>query len=435
MIRRILFPALALAIATPAAAQTGAPLALDGEQLVDRVAAVVGDTVLLLSDVQAELAQRQSAGQLPADVQAREAIAREILQSRVNDLVLLTAAQEAGVVSTPEQVAGQVDQQIQQVQQRFGSAAAFEAALGESGLTISQYRQTLTEQFTDQQIIQEYLRSRLASRARPLVNDSEIREFFNAQQATLPRRPAAVSFRQVVVTPEPSPEARTAALEEAQEVLQELATGADFEVLARRFSDDVGTAEHGGDLGWFRTGRMVPEFEQVAFALRPGQTSGIVETQFGFHIIRVERSRGPERQARHILIQPELTEADQERAMERADSVAQAIRDGASIATLASRYNAEDDPPSLDRFPLDRLPPGYDEVLTEADPGELVGPFALEEGPTPRYAVVQLTSRQDAGEYTIDDLRDDIREQVQQRKLVEELLSELRQQVYVDIQM
>lgn len=432
--RKILFATL-FVVATPLAAQTGTPLSTPDEQLVDRVAAVVGDTVLLLSDVQTEIAQRQSAGQLPNDPAQIEAIARDILQNRVNDLVLLTAAHEAGITAADEQVQTQVDQQIRQVQQRFGSASAFETALAESGLTMSQYRQTLTDQLRDQQIVQEYLRSRLASRARPVVDEREIREFFEAQQATLPRRPATVSFRQVVVTPEPSPEARAAALEEAQEVLNELATGADFEVLARRFSDDEGTREHGGDLGWFRTGRMVPEFEQVAFALRPGQTSGIVETQFGYHIIRVERARGAERQARHILIQPELTDEDVAQARERADSVASAIRDGASVTSLASRYNREDDPPTLDRFPLDRLPAGYDEALSEVEPGAVVGPFELDDAQNPRFAVVRLTDRQEAGTYTLDDLRDNIRGQVEQQKLVEDLLAELRRQVYIDIQM
>lgn len=424
---------LLVSAAAPLQAQVGAQAG--GEELVDRVVAIVGDTVLLFSDVQAELAQYASAGQLPQDPAEVEVFARQVMESRVRDLILVSAARAAGISPSEDQVQEQVDQQMRTVQQRFGSEAAFTAALAQSGLTRDQYRQTLAASLRDEQMVQQFLSVRLRSRARPMIDERDIQAFFSEQRATLGQRPSTVSFRQVVVSPRPSPEARQEALNRAQEVITELRTGADFAVLARRFSDDPGSREHGGDLGWFGTGRMVPEFERVAFSLRPGQTSGIVETEFGFHIIRVDRTRGAERQARHILISPEITPADVEVAQQRADSVAQAIRGGASITTLAARYNTPDETSTVNRVVIDGLPDEYAAAFRDASANDVVGPIRLNDPRGARFAVARVTERAAAGDYTIDDVRDQIRDRLQQQQMVELLMADLTEQVYVAILM
>lgn len=421
-------------LALPAAAQVATPPP-GGEELVDRVVAVVGDTVLLLSDVQAELQNLEASGQtLPTDPAARDRIAQEIIETRVNDLVLLEAAQDAGITVTDEQVRAAVESDLTAVRRRFNdSELALQQALAQSGLTLDQYRQQLTEQHRSQQMIESFMGMRLRSRARPLVSEEQIRAFFEAQREALGTRPATVTLRQAVIAPQPSDSARQAARLEAEQVLRELGEGADFEVLARRFSDDVGTREHGGDLGWFRAGRMVPEFERAAFALRPGQTSGIVETDFGFHIIRVDRVRGPERQARHILIRPELTEADAVVARARADSVLEAVRGGADLVSLARRYDTPAGEIELERIPLDRLPPVYASAVGSAAAGDLVGPIEIEGPLGSSWSVIRVVARAESGAYTLDDVREQIRERLQQQAMVEQLVQELRSEVYVAV--
>lgn len=421
-----------LLAAAPALAQESAPS--QPRELVDRVVAAVGDTVLLLSDVQTELQQMQAAGRpLPEDERARARLIESIVESRVNDLVLLTAAKAAGVTVRDEEIEQLVEQDVRAAQQQFGgSEAEFRRALAASGLTPEQYRQMLAQQYRGRMMVQNYLRQRMSGAIRPAVTEAEIREFFEAQRGQLGPRPATVSFQQVLIDVTPTAEARAAARARAEEVLRELQGGADFAVLARRYSDDPGSREQGGDLGWFRRGRMVPAFEDAVYRLRPGQVAGPVETEFGYHIIRLERVRGTERQARHILIRPEVTDADMQRAWERADSIARAARAGTPFNELIRRYPTSGEN-RLERIPLDRLPPVYAQVMADARAGDVVGPFE-EQGPTgPRWVVARITERGEAGDWTLDDVRDQIRERLQEQKMIEQLVAELRRGTYVSI--
>ncbi|HEU4881309.1 MAG TPA: peptidylprolyl isomerase, partial [Longimicrobium sp.] len=325
-----------------------------------------------------------------------------------------------------------VEDQIRQVRERFGSEAAYNQALTEAGRTPEGYRRELQRQFADQTLVQRFVRKRMAEMAPPAVSDAEIATFFEANRARFGTRPANISFQQVLLRPLPSDSARAAALRTAAQVLTELGQGAEFEVLARRYSMD-GTKDRGGDLGWFRQGQMVREFDQVVFGMRPGQTSGIVETEFGFHVIKLEKVRGPERQARHILIRPDITQADIERARQRADSVATAIRGGAQTQELAARYNTPDALRFQQNVPIDQLPPTYQTALEGAQAGTVAGPITIEGGPTPAFGVVRVTGRQASGEYTVDDQRDRIREMMREQRLMQRLLEELRRDMYVSV--
>lgn len=427
----------ALALLTLAAAPLLArpAHAQPGEELWDGVVAVVGDTVLLRSDLALYLEQLRAQGeQVPTDEAQLGQFMQALIDERVGDLLLIEAARESGLAVTDAEVQLAVDEQIREVRARFPSEAAFTQALAEAGRTPEGYRAELARQFADQTLVQRFIRQRTSAMAPPAVSDAEVRAFFEQNRQRFGQRPASVSFQQVIVRPIPSDSARAAALRTAETVLAELNAGGDFEVLARRYGMD-GTRERGGDLGWFRQGQMVRSFDQVVFGMRPGQTSGIVETEFGFHIIKLERTRGPERQARHILIRPDITQADIDRARTRADSVAGAIRNGASAPELAARYDTPDQARFQSDVPLDRLPPVFVTAMEGAQAGTVVGPLQVENGPNPAFAVLRVTSRQTAGEYTADEQRERIVEVLREQKLMQRLLEELRRDTYVSVRM
>jgi peptidyl-prolyl cis-trans isomerase SurA len=422
---------LALALVLP----TGGVAQDPGPELVDRIVAVVGDSVILASEVEEQVERRRAFGQpVPTDPDELEALKRQELETLINELVLIQAAQRDSIAVPQEEVTAQVDAAVADQEQRMGGRAAFTAALEGEGMTVEQYR-AIVEQSVRRAGVRQQFEARLQrDRRPPPVTDSEVREFFESRRGELGRRPATVEFDQIVVTPEPSDSAREAALAEAREAMEALRDGEDFAAVARRYSDDPSTRERGGELGWFRRGRMVPAFERAAYSLRPGQVSGIVETSFGYHIIKLERTKGPERLARHVLIRPEITPADAARTRERAQEVADALRGGASVDSLVDAVHDESEPSHVGPALQDSLPTPYRGQLRTVSEGDVVGPFQVP-GATEAYAVVRVGTVVQAGEYTLEDeaLRAQIRRFLQREKLLQEVLGELRERTYIDI--
>jgi parvulin-like peptidyl-prolyl isomerase len=270
------------------------------------------------------------------------------------------------------------------------------------------------------------------------VEESEIRAFFEREKDRLGDRPATVTFRQALVFPSPSDEAMAAARVEAERIRALILDGEDFADLARRFSGDPGSRQLGGDLGWFRRGSgLVSEFEDAAFALRPGVLSGVVETSYGAHIIKVERVRGAERKIHHILISAEVEAGDAERTRSRAGEILDRVRAGAPVSEFSGPQREMSIPDSLtvEAARLDEYPTGYAAAIRAAAPGDVVGPIAFPTQQGDAYAVVQVLEKREAGEYSYEDVRGLIQERLRNEKFEERLLADLRARTYVEIRL
>ena len=420
-----------LAFAGPVAAQ-------QSEQL-DRIAAVVGDSMLLASEVQEEMIAWVSAQQqqLPQDPEILAQLQDRILQSKVDELLIVQAAEKDSTIRVdPRQVETLVQREIQRIETSLGGRIALDRALEADGLTLAEYRDILARRFRRQGYIEQFVQRIRQNRPAPTITDEDVRAFFNENRAQFQNRPASVTFRQIVLAPEASDTARARATATAEEVLRLAREGEDFAQLARRFSDDP-SAQQGGDLGWFRRGDMVQAFENAVYSLRPGQISGIVESPFGFHIIKLERVRGGERSARHVLIRADITEQDVARAAEIADSLAAGLRAGAlAWDSVEARHHDESEQRRVGPFPVDQLPEPYASALPQSTAGTILDPLRLE-GPDgrARFTIINVSDVQAAGAFDLSDpiFRTQLREQLQQQQLLEEVLDDLRARTWVDI--
>lgn len=424
------------------AAQDSLPSNPD-QTLVDRVAAVVGDSAILVTEIEERLQQlRASGAQIPQDPVAVEQLRRDILQTLVNEqLVVQAAIKDTTISVTDQQVDQEVDREIDSRTNQFGGRNALTKALRDANLTMASYRQSLSNQIRRQMLLQQYMsRARQESSSTVKVTEDEMRQFFEAQRASLENRPASIEFTQVVLEPEPSDSANAAALARAKEIRQMAVSGQqDFETLAKRFSQDPGSAQKGGDLGWFRRGDMVPAFSDAAYAMRPGQISPVVKTSFGYHIIRLDRIRGAERKASHILIRPQVQDADLEKTQALAQDIVGQLRQGASIEELRSKYQTTHDvrdTVQVARDRLDQLPQGYADALKDAKEGQIVGPLRWDAGSgRARLSVLEVLEVREAGQFTFEDLRDQIESTLREQKLRDRILKGLRSGTYVEIRM
>ncbi len=421
----------------PAAAMPGTG---DSVLVVDRVVAVVGNRPVLASQVDEEIFSRQAQGvRVPTEPGPLEALRRQVISSIVDEeLLVQQATRDTSIQVTDQEIADGVEQQVRKVRGNFSSEVDYRNELKKAGFqTPEEYRRWLTDQ-QRRAALQNRLIDGLRSsgKLKPVApTEQEMRKFFDEQKGNLGTRPATISFRQIVVTPKPTAAAKARAKAQADSIVLELRQGADFATAARRFSQDPGSRDQGGSLNWFRRGVMVPEFERVAFALRPGVVSDPVESPFGYHIIQVERTQPAEVQARHILLTPAIDSANVDTARTLAARLSDLIAKGASFDSLQRIYH---DPSGGERaaenVPADKLPEAYSKAIAEADSGAVVPVFTLKgAGDRDQFVVLQVTGRRSQGEIRYEDVKDRIRQQLGQELAIRRYIDQLRKATYVDI--
>jgi peptidyl-prolyl cis-trans isomerase C len=179
-----------------------------------------------------------------------------------------------------------IDARIAQIKGSFPNEEAFQKGIAAQGLSLDQLRAQARISLE----VSKFLEAEVASRV--AVTDGEIDAFYK-QNLDRFKQGETVHARHILIgmPQNPPPETKKQARQAAQAVMAQLKRGVPFEDVAKKVSSDTGSAKNGGDLGFFPKGQMTPAFEQAAFALKPGQTSGLVETPFGFHIIRVVERR------------------------------------------------------------------------------------------------------------------------------------------------
>ena len=196
-------------------------------------------------------------------------------------------------------------------------------------------------------------------------------------------------------------------------------------MIARRHSDDDGTREEGGELGWMSRDLLVKPFGDAAWGARPGATVGPVQTQFGFHFIKIERQRGSERFLRHVLLRPEIKPEDLEEARTLATQIGDSLRAGVDPERVAAWFRGQvaDEAIRFDEVPITNLLTQFsdtgDSGIGNPVPGTVYGPLPLERGGPTEFGVVHVLSFRPEGPVELDDVRDAIRQSVRTRKQID----------------
>jgi len=437
---RVILPflvALALGASAASAQEPVTGIAPGPDELfVDRVIAVVGDSAIFYYDLLEELNALQAQGVIvPEDAEERRALERDVLNTLVVRTLILKAAQQDTLATVSED---RIEAEFQSAWERevdsFGGESQLQAALATAGRTLAQHRDSRRREVQEGLLQQRYVQLQRQEIRVPPIEESEIRSYLDQEADRIGTRPATVAIRQVVLLPEPSDSAKAAAREEAERILGLLRDGEDFADLARRFSDDAGTAQRGGEIGWVRQGERLPELEDAIFRLTRGGVSSVVETVYGAHILRVDRVRGPERLVYHILVAAAVSEGDMARAQVRAGAIRDSVAAGASILDFAGRGEDVGIPNEIE-LPIDQLntlPPPYALPLSNSSAGDVVGPLEFNWQGQPVVVVAEVTSVREEGAFTFEELRDQVREILTQERFQERLVERLRAETHVE---
>jgi peptidyl-prolyl cis-trans isomerase C len=274
-------PAPASSSTTAAPAEATGPAKPVPAVIPDVLARVNGETVTK-AEFDAAVAALEQRNQAPVPADQRDRVLRSVLDQLVS-LKLLAQEAAARKIAVPD---AEVDAQIAQMRQQFPSEEVFNQALKQQNKTVELLRADARSNMAIQKMLEEHLAGKIA------VTPQQAQEFYDKNPEQF-ERPEQVRASHILIgVPQGADVASKAAVKrKAEGVLKQVKAGGDFGALARTNSEDPGSAVNGGDLGFFPRGQMVPPFDQAAFSLAKGATSDLVETQFGYHIIRVMEKR------------------------------------------------------------------------------------------------------------------------------------------------
>lgn len=402
-----------------------------GQEVWDRVLAIVDDNIILESEVlmYAQSLALQSRVD-PIKYLQNEEIKDQILKELIDQQVLLAKAKEDTVVVEDREVDREMENRLKVIIEEVGSEEGLERVYGMSIREIRrEFRKTIREALMVDRVKQVKMMGVKVSRA-------EVEEFFKEHKKELSDLPESVEIAHILLKVKPSVDAEERAFALADSLFEVIQGGGDFEELAGQFSQDPGTKKKRGLLGWTERGDFVPEFEKAAFELDTGKVSPPVKTRFGYHIIRLNERMGEKINTSHILIRLQPTDDDQERVMALADSIYERLLGGADFAELANKYSQDEETAAeggeLGTFALKELVKVYAEKLKELKPGDFTEPFKSDMG----IQVLKLSKRDKPRPLTLKDDWEKISQfalNAKREKIYQEWLAKLKERVYIEV--
>ena len=356
-------------------------------------------------------------------------------------LFLHQAAIDSVTVSEGDIIRG-VDARINEYISVYGSREAVEQAAQKS---IRQLRETFKRMYREENMVEE-VKSNLTSKIS--ATPAEVREFFkNTPTDSLPFIPTQVEVQIITSQPKVSRQEVERVEARLRDFAQSVNSGeSDFSTLAKLYSED-GSARMGGELGYTGRNMWVPEFANVAFSLNdPKKVSKIVRTEFGFHIIQLIDKRGDKVNVRHILLKPQIEEAEFERGIARLDSIADDIR-AERFTFDAAAYALSDDKDTRNnhglmanviqetrtissRFQMKDLPQDVAKVVDTLQVGQVSRAFRMtnQKGQTV-CAIVRLKSRIDGHHANMTEDFQVLRDQVIAKRREEKINNWIKEKV------
>jgi peptidyl-prolyl cis-trans isomerase SurA len=416
--------------------------------MIDRIVAIVGQKPILLSEVMDAVFTLKGAGRSvpdPQDTARFNSYAKDsVLSDMIDQEVMVAVAKQFKAEVDDKEITPDVDKHLKELHARFKSDAEFRTQLKAEGFgTETELRNTLLDSRRRdmlQQMALDSLKAHGRLSAPVNVTEAQITAAFLKAKDKIGVRVATVAFRQIIIAPKANAAARAAAKAKAESLLVVIQKGGDFETIAKKESMDPSTKELGGALPFVRRGQMVDPFDRAIFSGAPAGTviPIVIETGYGFHIIRIDRVQPAQVKSSHILIIPKLDSSDIARARLVADTVIMKWRSGTPYDSLVKYYHDNDESKIWPESPIDStMPEEYRNALDGVKKGQLSRPFPIPNPRTgmPKFVVLLVTERNEGGEYTLADVRDKVRQQLTEEAQLRRMLDQLRREQFVKIMM
>jgi len=411
---------------------------------IDKIAGIVGSSVILQSDIELQYAQYLVSGQQPDP-----SFKCQLLQNQLTQKLLAQQAVIDSVQVKDEEVDADVERRMRSFIQRAGGPEKLESFLGRS---VIQYKDEIRPDIKESMIAMR-MRQKITEKVNTTPQDVK-RYFDSLPKDSLPTFNKEIEVGEIVFNPKLTKEEKQYYKDKAEELRERVKKGEDFGALARLYSQDPGSAPDGGDLGFNDRNGFVKEFSAVAFKLKAGEISPVFESDFGFHFLQVIERRGEQVHTRHILIVPVVTPQSLERSKVTADSLYTAMMANKKIdfSTAAAFYsddketkynggmmlNADNVQTRSTYIPTDKLDPQVALVTDTMKVGSISKPVLFTDAQTGKksYKILYLKSITDAHKANLEQDFAKLKERATDDKLnrtVSEWFEKRRKETFIKI--
>lgn len=396
------------------------------EKVVDRIIAVVGQNMVLESEVETQYLQAKVQGTIEGSARS---VKCQILENMLLENLLLNQAELDSVQVSDSEVEQSLDQRLRYFISQFGSQEKLEEYYGKSIIEIKEEFRDLVKNNMLVTQVQNNITKNV------FVTPSDVKEFYrNIPIDSIPLISAQVEMRQIIKIPPVSMEQKVMIKEKLRDLRRRVVEGENLATLAILYSDDPGSAAKGGEIGFFGRGELYPEYEAIAFKLKEGEISEIIETKAGFHIVQLIERKGDYINTRHILLQTKPSPIDLENAKNKLDSILVQIRNGEiTFEDAAIKYS--DDPGKFGGgyiinpytgttwFEMNQLEPQVSFVLNKLEVGQVSSPVPTQtEDGKEAFRLVKLQSRTEPHQANLSDDYSYLQELTLQQKKQQKLL-------------
>jgi len=407
---------------------------------IDGVAAIVGRNIILISDIENQYLNYRLQGQITGSA---ESVKCRILEEMLFQNLLVAQAEVDSIEVDDSQVNGELDRRIAMFINQFGSQEKLEKFYNKKLPEIkAELFDLIKDQLLAQQVQQQIMQD-------VNVTPSEIKAYYKSiPKDSLPVIKTQYVIQQIVKNPPISIEEKLRVKEQLLDLRKRVLNGENFSTLAILYSEDPGSAKKGGELGFYGRGQLYPEFEAVAFKLKEGEVSDVVETEAGYHIIQMIERKGDYINVRHILLVPKVSPLDLMKAKKELDSIAQLIRsDSITFEEAVEKFS--DDPNKNNggyllnpytggtSFEAEQLDPQVAFVVDKLKPGEISNPVPMKtEKQQDAYRILYLKEKTSPHRANLKDDYPKIQEwalQKKQKEVIDQWVKEKSKNTYIRI--
>lgn len=392
-------------------------LSLSNADTAERIVAIVGDDVILASELQEaiDFVKIQAGPEFIPDSN----LTQQVLNRLIEDRLILEEAKRETIYVTKSEIDNDLENSIATLRSRFSSETEFEKALIEEGLTEKMLRDRYRDEIRKRLTAQKLLAKKGLTNI--YIAPSEAKKFYQEKKDSIAYVPGAVALAHILFRITPNPEAEQNAQRRSLEIYDILLRGGDFDEVARSFSEDERTRQKSGFLGDLRKGELFASVDSVLFILKPGDISPPVRSPMGYQIFQIISKTANTVKANHILVKVLTNKSDTLRVKKLAQSVRNKILAGTEFDSLAKIYSDDPDTKNqggyLGQFLIKGLMPPFNAVVEKMQAGEVSEPILSEHG----YHLIKVLEKQDDQLLSFEEMQDRIRNYLYQERLATKL--------------